>query len=88
MGLLCCMKFIGKESADLFKVDFEKAYDKINREFLYFVMEKKGFSSRFIGWVKQTVERSKVAVMVNDQIGPFWRRKRTETGRPFLPNSF
>lgn len=61
-----------KESVVLFKVDFEKAYDKINWEFQYFVMEKKGFSPRFIGWVKQTVEKGKVAVMVNDQIGPFF----------------
>ena len=60
----------------MFKVDFEKVYDKINWEFFVFCHAEKGFSPRFIGWVKQTIERGKVAVMVNDQIGPFLRRKK------------
>ena len=73
----------------MFKVDFEKAYDKINWEFLYFVMKKKGFSPRFIGWVKQTVERGKVAVMVNDQIGPFFEMKKgLRQGDPLSPFLF
>lgn len=78
-----------KESVVFFKVDFEKAYDKINWDFLYFVMEKKGFPSKYIGWVKQTVERGKVAVMVNDQIGPFFETKKgLRQGDPFSPILF
>jgi hypothetical protein len=37
-----------KKSGVLFKVDFEKAYDKINWEFLFSVMKMKGFPGKFI----------------------------------------
>lgn len=34
------------------KIDFEKAYDHVEWEFLDFVMEKKGFGGRWRKWIK------------------------------------
>ena len=36
---------LGKEGV-IFKIDFEKAYDHVNWDFLDHVLEKKGFSPR------------------------------------------
>ncbi|KAL5539045.1 hypothetical protein UlMin_044773 [Ulmus minor] len=36
----------------IFKVDFEKAYDLVNWDFLDFVLEKKGFGVRWRSWMR------------------------------------
>lgn len=59
-----------KASAVMFKVDFEKAYDKLDKNFLFQVLAMKGFPEQYIDWVKKVVNDGKVAVMVNDQLGP------------------
>ena len=33
-------------------IDFEKAFDKVEWEFLYFVMKKFGFEEKFIRWIR------------------------------------
>ena len=35
------------EEGVVFKIDFEKAYDRVNWDFLDHVLEKKGFSPRW-----------------------------------------
>jgi hypothetical protein len=55
-----------KDSAVLFKVDFEQAYDKISWDILERVMIEKGFPSLFVKWVKSTIQNGKVGVMVNE----------------------
>jgi len=47
------------------KVDFEKAYDLVSWDFLYYMMERLGFSVRWVGWIKQCMESSLVSVLVN-----------------------
>ena len=36
----------------LFKVDFEKAYDSVSWQFLFYMMRRMGFHDRWIGWNK------------------------------------
>ena len=75
-----------KLDAVLFKVDFEKAYDKINWDFAFTILRMKGFPSQFIEWVKQSVKDGKVAIMVNDHIGKFFlTMKGLRQGDPFSP---
>lgn len=62
-----------KSSEIVFKVNFEKAYDKINWSFLRTVMFQKGFSQQWIDCVMNFVWGGKVAVKVNDKIGPYFR---------------
>ena len=60
----------------MFKVDFEKAYDKINWSFLKSVMLMKGFPVKYVDWTMSTVSNGKVAIMVKDNIGPYFNTKK------------
>ena len=78
-----------KCSAVLFKVDFEKAYDKINWSFMLDVLKMKGFPERFVQWTKDVVSNGKVAITINDVIGPYFvTRKGLRQGDPFSPLLF
>lgn len=59
-----------------FKVHFEKAYDKINWEFVFDILRMKGFPEKFIGRVRASVENGKVAIMTNGMIGKKLLQKR------------
>ncbi|XP_058726223.1 uncharacterized protein LOC131597549 [Vicia villosa] len=54
-----------KKGCLLFKVDFEKAYDKANWEFLRSMMIRMGFGEVWISWMQALVFTSHMSVMVN-----------------------
>jgi hypothetical protein len=56
----------------LFKIDFEKAYDKVNWDFLSQMMQAKGLGDLFCDWIMKVVRGGRVAVKVNDTIGPYF----------------
>jgi mannosylglycoprotein endo-beta-mannosidase len=43
----------------ILKLDFEKAYDKVNWKFMLEVLRKKNFPGKWIEWTKQIVEGGK-----------------------------
>ena len=47
------------------KVDFEKAYDSVRWEFLYDMLNRMGFDSRWVMWIKGCLESATVSVLVN-----------------------
>jgi hypothetical protein len=78
-----------KKAGGLFKVDFEKAYDKINWDFMFSVLDMKGFPELFVKWTKDVVNNGKVCIMVNDELGPYFQtRKGLRQGDPFSPLLF
>lgn len=71
------------------KIDFEKAYDRINWGFLEEVMQCKGFHKQFIQWVMLTVSSRRVCININGQNGPFFRTYRgLRQGDPISPFLF
>lgn len=54
-----------KKKSLIFKVDFEKAYDCINWNFLYSVMEQMGFGNKWIGWIRACLSSATTSVLVN-----------------------
>ena len=57
----------------ILKIDFEKAYDKVNWRFLEEVMKGKGLPDTWINWVMQTVQGGRVCVNINRQRGGYFR---------------
>jgi hypothetical protein len=65
-----------KQSGVILKLDFEKAYDKINWVFVQQTLRMKGFSSTWRKWVASFMEGGDVGIKVNDQVGQNFQTKR------------
>uniref|UniRef100_A0A8I6YC49 Reverse transcriptase domain-containing protein n=1 Tax=Hordeum vulgare subsp. vulgare TaxID=112509 RepID=A0A8I6YC49_HORVV len=55
----------------IFKVDFEKAYDKVKWSFLQQALRMKGFNERWRDHVDTFIQKGSVGIKVNDDIGHF-----------------
>ncbi|KAL6328006.1 hypothetical protein AAG906_031350 [Vitis piasezkii] len=65
-----------KESGVLCKLDLEKAYDRINWDFLLSVMQKMGFGEKWAGWIKWCLSTASFSVMINGSPTGFFRSTR------------
>lgn len=52
-------------SGMIFKIDFEKAFDRVNWDFVYEVLAKMNFSSLWINWIQQIFDSSRISILVN-----------------------
>jgi hypothetical protein len=50
----------------ILKLDYEKAYDRIDWTFLDHVLESRGFGPIFRGWVKAILHQVSFCVRIND----------------------
>ena len=70
----------------IFKVGFEKAYDKVKWSFLQQTLRLKGFSPLWCQWVQQFVSGGSVAVKVNNDVGRYFQAKKgLRQGDPLSP---
>ena len=60
----------------ILKIDFKKAYDKVKCNFLLQTLRLKGFSPKWIDWIKAFISGGSVAVNVNDEVGPYFQTKK------------
>ncbi|GKD68588.1 cysteine-rich receptor-like protein kinase [Tanacetum coccineum] len=54
-----------KKKAFMLKVDFEKAYDSVNRNFIQNTLLQMGFGERWCKWVQMCQKSASVSVLVN-----------------------
>ena len=66
---------LGREGLILIK-DEEKAFDRVEWEWLFFVLEKFNFGEYFINWIKIMYKNMKSAVMTNGYISEFFSLTR------------
>jgi hypothetical protein len=72
-----------KQDGIILKLDFEKAYDKVNWNFLQQTLRMKGFSPNLVPpcqWVEQFTKGGNVNIKVNDQLGFYFQKKVWDKG--------
>jgi hypothetical protein len=78
-----------KPSAVLLKLDFEKAYDRVNWQFLREVLLRKGFDPAYVHRIMQLVSGGQTAISINGEVDPYFRNKRgVRQGDPISPLLF
>ena len=56
------------------KVDLQKAFDSINRSFVYFVMDCVGFPAKWITWIKECINSPTFSIMMNGNPNDFFQK--------------
>jgi hypothetical protein len=78
-----------KRDGVIFKIDFEKAYDKVKWPFLQQILRMKGFAPKWCRWIQSMVTGGSVGIKINDEIGPYFQTKRgLGQGDPMSPILF
>jgi hypothetical protein len=64
-------------------MDMEKAFDKMEWDFLLSIMEKLGFHPKWINWIRICITTSSFSVMLNGSpFGLFWPSRGLRQGDP------
>lgn len=78
-----------KEIGVVLKLDFEKAYDKVDWDFLFDSLRFIGFNEMWCLWIKKVVMGGTISVKLNNLTGPYFvSRKGVRQGDPLSPILF
>jgi hypothetical protein len=69
------------------KLDYEKAYNRVNLEFLLEILVSRGFGDRWIGWITKIILGGSVSVVPNGEESPTFKTgKGVRQGGPCPPS--
>lgn len=78
-----------KRKIVILKIDFKKAFGKIEHSLILEVMSHKGFSSKWINWIKSIFKSASSAILLNGVPGKSFTYKRgVRQGEPLSPLLF
>ena len=78
-----------KEAGIVLKLDYEKAYEIVNWDFLVEVLTSRGFSKTWINWIINLTRGGSICVRLNDVNGPYFIvGKGLRQGDPLPPLLF
>lgn len=68
----------------VFKIDLNKAYDRISWDFLESLLKEMGFPVKWVQWIMQCVSTVSYSVLVNGEpTGKLYKRRDFGKGTPF-----
>ena len=75
-GIMCLHEIMHetkrrKEVGVFFKIDFEKAYDKVSWKLLFDCLQLRDFCSIWCNWIRQVVSGGTVSIKLNNSCGPY-----------------
>lgn len=86
---LCAWEKSTKKKFLLFKVDFDKAFDSINWEYLDSIMSQMGFGNKCRMWIRGCLSSTWASVLVNGSpTEEFFISKGVSQGNPLSPFLF
>lgn len=78
-----------KKIGVVLKLDFEKAYDKVDWNFLFDCLRYRGFCDKWLKWIKEVVSGGSLNIKLNNQLGPYFvSHKGVRQGDPLSPILF
>jgi hypothetical protein len=73
----------------ILKMDFEKAFDKIEHDVIYKILQHKSFGPKWLKWMEMIMKSGTSAMFLNGVPGKFFKCKRgVRQGDPLSPLLF
>jgi hypothetical protein len=78
-----------KDAGVILKLDYEKAYDRVSWSFLEDMLSSRGFSPKWISWIRSLVQGGSICIRMNDENSGFFKPgKGLRQGDPLFPLLF